>query len=89
VIEVLSFELKSTGMARVIELLSFELKSTGMAPMTRGQMDNTRRESGRDLNSPIRYALGVIADAVEVAIASRRVAADPTRTRDLLENWRR
>ncbi len=75
-------------MVRVIEVLSFELKSTGRATMTRRQIDNTRRESGRDLNSPIRYALAVVADTVEVAIASRRVAADPTRARALLENWR-
>jgi hypothetical protein len=76
-------------MARVIDVVSFELKSTGRVTMTRRQIDKTGSGSGKVLNSPVRYALAVAADTVEVAIASRRVAAAPTRARALLENWRR
>jgi hypothetical protein len=76
-------------MVRVIEVLSLELKGTGGVTMMRRQIDDTGRGNGRDSNSPARYALDVVADTVEVAIASRRVAAALTRARVLLENWRR
>jgi hypothetical protein len=76
-------------MVRVIVVLSFELKSAKKVAIIRRQMDNTGEGSDRDLNSPIKYALAVAADTVEVAIASRRVAAAPIKARALLENWRR